>query len=138
MLAPMRTIVNGPYRVLLADDVLAVREALTWALESTPDLKVIGQVSDGLAAVAAAAQLHPDIVILDIDLPHLNGYQVARELKQIDNNLLVVFLTVYTDDFSRHQAIAAGGDAFVEKGQGWPTLITQIRHLLAVQSDSAA
>lgn len=122
------------YRVLLVDDVPAVREALTWALESTPDLKVVGQVSDGLAAIAAAAQLQPHIVILDIDLPQLNGYQVAQKLKQADNTPLIVFLTVYTDDFSRHQALAAGGDAFVEKGQGWPTLIAQIRHLLAVQS----
>lgn len=133
----MTAIEQEQYRVLLVDDVPAVREALTWALESTPDLKVVGQVSDGLAAIAAAAQLQPDIVILDIDLPHLNGYEVAQKLKQADNTLLIVFLTVYTDDFSRRQALIAGGDAFVEKGQGWPTLITQIRQLLAVQSGYA-
>lgn len=134
MLATMTAIEQEQYRVLLVDDVPAVREALTWALESTPDLKVVGQVSDGLAAIAAAVQLQPHIIILDIDLPHLNGFQVAQKLKQVNNTVLIVFLTVYTDDFSRHQALAAGGDAFVEKGQGWPTLITQIRQLLAVQS----
>lgn len=130
----MTAIEQEQYRVLLVDDVPAVREALTWALESTPDLKVVGQVSDGLAAIAAAVQLQPHIIILDIDLPHLNGFQVAQKLKQVNNTLLIVFLTVYTDDFSRRQALAAGGDAFVEKGQGWPILITQIRQLLAVQS----
>lgn len=134
MLATMTAIEQEQYRVLLVDDVPAVREALTWALESTPDLKVVGQVSDGLAAIAAAVQLQPHIIILDIDLPHLNGFQVAQKLKQVNNTVLIVFLTVYTDDFSRRQALAAGGDAFVEKGQGWPTLITQIRQLLAVQS----
>lgn len=134
MLADMANEV-GLYRVLLVDDVPAVREALTWALESTPDLKVVGQVSDGLAALAAAAELQPHIVILDVDLPKLNGYQVAQKLKQADNSPLIVFLTVYTDDFSRRQALAAGGDAFVEKGQGWPVLISQIRQVLSVKSD---
>lgn len=137
MLATMTAIEQEQYRVLLVDDVPAVREALTWALESTPDLKVVGQVSDGLAAIAAAMQLQPHIIILDIELPHLNGFEVAQKLKQVDNTVLIVFLTVYTDDSSRRQALAAGGDAFVEKGQGWPTLIAQIRQLLAIQSGYA-
>jgi DNA-binding NarL/FixJ family response regulator len=124
----------GSYRVLLVDDVPAVREALVWALENAPELKVVGQAGDGLAALAAASQLHPDIIILDIELPHLNGYQVAQKLKQADNSPLIVFLTVHADDISRRQAITAGGDAFVEKGQGWPILINEIRQLLSSQS----
>lgn len=122
-----------PYHILLVDDVPAVREALVWALESTPDLRVVGQAEDGVAAIAAAQQMQPDIVILDIELPGLDGYQVAQKLKQTDNCPLIIFLTVHTDDNSRQQAFAVGGDAFVEKGQGWPTLITQIRELLAGQ-----
>jgi len=134
MLAVMVTRV-GPYRVLLVDDMPAVREALAWALEDAPELKVVGQVGDGLAALAAAAQLHPDIVILDIELPNLDGYGVAQKLKQADNSPLIVFLTVHTDDVSRRQAIIAGGDAFVEKGQGWPILINEIRQLLSSRSN---
>lgn len=134
MLAVMLTRI-GPYRVLLVDDIPAVREALAWALEDAPELKVVGQVGDGLAALAAAAQLHPDIVILDIELPNLDGYRVAQKLKQADNSPLIVFLTVHTDDISRRQAIIAGGDAFVEKGQGWPILINEIRQLLSSQSN---
>lgn len=120
-----------PYRVLLVDDVPAVREALVWALESTPDLRVVGQAEDGVAAIAAAHQFHPDIVILDIELPRLDGYRVAQKLKQTDNCPLIIFLTVHADDDSRQHALAVGGDAFVEKGQGWPTLISQIRALIA-------
>ncbi|MCL4868751.1 MAG: response regulator [Anaerolineae bacterium] len=123
--------ITAPFRVLLVDDVPAVREALSWALENTPELRVVGQVGDGLAALAAADQLQPDIVILDIELPHLNGYQVAQTLKQTDSCPLIIFLTIHADEHSRHHALAVGGDAFVEKGQGWPVLISQIRQLLA-------
>ena len=119
------------YRVLLVDDVPAVREALAWALESTPDLRVVGQAGDGVAALAAAHQFHPDIIILDIELPRLDGYRVAQKLKQTEPCPLIVFLTIHTDEYSRQHAFAVGGDAFVEKGQGWPTLISQIRKLLA-------
>jgi DNA-binding NarL/FixJ family response regulator len=125
----------APYRVLLVDDMPAVCEALTWAIEAAPELKVVGQVGDGLAALAAASHLHPDIVILDIELPHLNGYQVAQKLKQAHNSPLIVFLTVHADDVSRYQALTAGGDAFVEKGQGWPILISEIRQLLSSRSN---
>jgi DNA-binding response OmpR family regulator len=91
----------------------------------------VGQAEDGIAAIAAAHQVRPDIVILDIELPRLDGYRVAQTLKQTDNSPLIIFLTVHTDDDSRQHAFAVGGDAFVEKGQGWPILITQIRALLA-------
>ncbi len=128
---PCMESVSIPYRILLVDDVPAVREALSWALENTPELKVVGQAGDGQSALAVASHLQPDIVILDIELPYLDGYEVAQKLKQADNCPLIVFLTVHTDDNSRHHALAVGADAFVEKGQGWSVLIAEIRDLLA-------
>lgn len=121
----------APYRILLVDDVSAVREALRWAFEGMPDMKVVGEAADGVEALAYAAVLAPDVVILDIGLPHLDGFAVAQQLKQGKKVPLIVFLTVHGDAASRQQATAAGGDGFVEKGAGWPTLITQIRRLLA-------
>ena len=121
------------YRLLLVDQVAAVRQALCWALEDSPDLCVAGEVDDGEKALAAALDLQPDVVILDIDLPHVNGLEVARALKSFPHPPLVVFLTVRGNAVLRKQAAAAGGDGFVEKSEGWPALMTVIQDLLAVR-----
>jgi DNA-binding NarL/FixJ family response regulator len=120
-----------PRRVLVVDDAPAVREALRWALEDEVDLPIVGEAGDGLEALELAHSLAPDLVILDIELPRLDGYGVARALKQASPAPLIVFLSVHTDVSSRQAALAAGGDAFVEKGHGWLALIAQIRALTA-------
>jgi DNA-binding NarL/FixJ family response regulator len=117
--------------VLIVDDIPAVREALRWAFEDTPDLIVVGEADDGVKALACAAELAPDVVILDVELPSLDGYAVAQALKQLEPAPLVIFLTVHGDGLSRQRAEAAGGDGFVEKGAGWPVLLQQIRRLLS-------
>lgn len=121
---------NQTYRILIVDDVPAVCEALRWAFEDTPDLVVVGEVHDGVSAIEYTADLHPDVVILDIELPRLDGYTVARSVKEMDYPPHIVFLTVHGDSVSRQRALAAGGDGFVEKGGGWSALIAQIRGLL--------
>jgi CheY-like chemotaxis protein len=118
-----------PRRVLVVDDVATVREALRWALEDETDLPIVGEAADGLQALELAQTLTPDLVILDIELPKLDGYTVARTLKQGSTPPLIVFLSVHTDHASRQSALTAGGDAFVEKGHGWLALIAQIRAL---------
>lgn len=123
--------VRPPYRVFIVDDVSAVREALRWAFECTSDLVVVGEAQDGLEALALTADLMPDVVTLDVELSGLDGYGVARSLKQRQPAPIVIFLTVHDDSASRERAIAAGGDGFVEKSQGWPALIAQIRSTLS-------
>jgi CheY-like chemotaxis protein len=122
-----------PYRLLLVDDVSAVREALRWAFEGMPDMEVVGEAADGPEALACALALAPDMVILDIGLPHIDGLAVAQQLKQQKKAPLIIFLTVQADPVTRQQAAAAGGDGFVEKGTGWPGLMSQIRHLLGAR-----
>jgi DNA-binding NarL/FixJ family response regulator len=119
-----------PIRVLLVDDASAVREALRWAFEDETDFVIVGEAGDGEQALNLARTLAPDIVILDIELPKLNGYSVAGVLKTGGQPPMVIFLSVHSDPASRSQALAAGGDSFVEKGQGWPALIRQVRLLL--------
>lgn len=121
---------DGAYRVLICDDVPAVREALQWAFESEPDLAIIGEACDGLEVLQQASALDPDVVILDIELPGLNGYSVARRLKRFLRPPVVIFLTVHCGPAARQRGLEAGGDAFVEKGTGWPELIGQVRYLL--------
>jgi DNA-binding NarL/FixJ family response regulator len=118
------------YRVLIVDDAPPVREALRWALEAEPELEVVGEAGSGRAALEGALALAPDVVILDVGLPDVDGFTVARTLKASATSPLVIFLTIYCDPLSRARAAEVGGDAFVEKGSGWPALIAQVRQAL--------
>lgn len=118
-----------PFRVLIVDNSPVVREALRWALEETGDTVIVGEVSDGVAAIEKAERLLPDLVLLDSELSATNGYALARSLKHLPNPPRVIFLSVHGDLATRQQAQDAGGDAFIEKSTGWPPLIRQIRRL---------
>jgi DNA-binding NarL/FixJ family response regulator len=124
-----------PYTVLIVDDVPVVREALRWIIEDEADLTVIGEAGDGLEAVRLAAELLPEVVILDVELPRQDGYTVARQLKGMPQPPVIVFLTVHADLLSRQRAFEAGADAFAEKGRGWLSLIDQIHLALAGRSE---
>jgi len=115
-----------PYRVLLVDDAPPVRQALSWLLNDTPGFTVVGEAADGETAISRSRELLPDIVILDVELPRLDGYEVARTLKQFASPPLVIFLTGHGDGANRQRALAAGGDGFVAKSEGWPALLAQI------------
>jgi two-component system response regulator EvgA len=121
---------TAAYRLLLVDDVPAVREALRWALEETDDLAVIGEAGDGIAALDQARELAPDAVVLDIELPWLDGYAVARALKSLDRPPVIVFLSMHGDAASMRRSVEAGGDGFVQKGSGLAPLIDELRRLL--------
>jgi DNA-binding NarL/FixJ family response regulator len=119
-----------PYRVLLVDNVPEMREALRWALETESDLVVVGEAGTGADALTCAMSLTPDVVILDIELPALDGYAVTRAVKALARPPIIVFLTVHSDPLSRRWAAEAGGDGFAEKEAGWPALITEVRRTL--------
>ena len=119
-----------PYRVLIVDDIPEVREALHWALENESDLVVVAEAATGVEALTYVTSLTPDVVILDITLPALDGYAVARILKASARPPVVIFLTVHNDPLSRQRAREAGSDGFAEKGAGWPALIAEVRRVL--------
>jgi DNA-binding NarL/FixJ family response regulator len=123
-------IAGVPYRVLIVDDVAAVRQALRWVFEDAAELVVVGEAGDGETAVMNAAELLPDVVVLDVEMPRCSGYEVCRLLKGMERPPLIVFLTVHCDPVSRQRALAAGADGFVDKGAGWGALLAQIRLLL--------
>ena len=125
-----RSTMPTPYRILIVDDAPTVREGLRWLLDNEPDLEVVGEACDGLEALEETMALLPDVIILDIDMPVMDGFEVARAIKAALDPPLILFVTVHGDNDCRERARAAGGDGFAEKGKGWPELIAELRTLL--------
>ena len=123
-LATPRT--GSPVRLLIADDVAQVRQDLRLALELAGGLHVIGEAADGQTAVTLAERLQPDVILMDLEMPVLDGYQAARQIKDRCPACRVVALTVHGDEASRLRAFAQGVDAFVVKGAALQTLMDTI------------
>jgi DNA-binding NarL/FixJ family response regulator len=100
-------------RVLLADDHLMLADALRKVIE--PRCEVVGTVADGRALLEAADRLRPDIVVLDIGMPHLNGFDAGKKLKHTLPNVKLVFMTMHDDPYLVGEAFRAGGSAFLLK-----------------------
>lgn len=126
----MTTYPKTRYSVLLVDDVASVRESLRYLLELEDDLTVVGEAGDGRAALRCAAELQPDVVILDIELPDVDGFAVTRSLKALPHPPIVILLSVHGDPLSRWRGLDAGSDGFIEKGADWPTIVAQVRRAL--------
>lgn len=113
-------------RVLLADDHRILRETLRTLIESH-GWPVVGEASDGLAAVEVAKRVHPDISILDISMPGLNGVNTARELLHMDPRMNVLLLTVHNEDNFVMEGLRAGVRGYVLKTQASSDLIQALR-----------
>lgn len=121
------------YRILIVDDSQAVRESLGWLLRDESSLTVAGEAASGLDAIRLAAKLEPDIVILDIELPDMDGFSVTQQLKTLLHPPLVVLLSIHSDAVSKQRGALAGCDAFVEKGTSWPKLLAVLRKVLKLE-----
>ncbi len=113
--------------VLLVDDQPGVRRGLRMRLAVEPDLRVVGEAEDGEAAVALAAALCPDVVLMDVEMPRLDGIAATTAVRSVAPQSAVVMLSLYGDRLTQARAQAAGAVAFVEKHAGEPALVTAIR-----------
>ncbi len=118
--------------MLLADDHLLVAEALRSLL--TPAFDLVGVVADGRAMVEAAAALHPDVIVADVTMPHLNGIDAMVLLRQAGNQVPVVFLTMHRDVAFARRALEAGASGFVLKHSASLELVAAIHAALAGQT----
>ena len=105
-------------RVLIADDQRVVREGLAMVLGLLPDVEVVGSASDGDEAVALAADLLPDIVLMDLRMPRCDGVEATRLLRERVPETTVVVLTTYADDRSVIDALRAGARGYLTKDAG--------------------
>jgi DNA-binding NarL/FixJ family response regulator len=119
-------------RVLLADDHRLLREAFAQLLESGCD--VVGAVADGRALLAAAPELRPDVVVLDIAMPLLNGLDAARQLKRLMPEVKVIFLTVSEDPDLAAEAFRAGASGYLLKNSAASELIQAIQEVVQGRS----
>jgi len=110
---------------LLADDHRLLREAFVKLLE--PECDVVGAVADGRALLEAAPKLRPDVVVLDVAMPQLNGLDAARQLKRAMPDVKVIFLTVSEDPDLAAEAFRAGGSGFVLKNSAASELLQAIQ-----------
>jgi DNA-binding NarL/FixJ family response regulator len=122
---------NRP-RVLLADDHALLLGAFEKLLAEECD--IVGQVSDGRALVAAAQELRPDIIVLDITMPFLNGIEAARQIKHALPRIKLVFVTMNEDTGLAADAFRAGASAYLLKHSATSELLTAIREAMAGNS----
>jgi two-component system response regulator NreC len=114
-------------RVLLAEDHTIVREGLKALLSATEDLEVVGEVEDGRAAVDAIPRLLPDVVVMDLNMPKLNGVDATREIREKIGAPKVVILSMYDGEEYVRPAIRAGASGYLLKGSGLSDLVKAIR-----------
>jgi DNA-binding NarL/FixJ family response regulator len=117
-----------PIRVLLADDEPLVRSGLRAILESEPDLTVVGEADDGAAAVAQARRTHPDIVLMDVRMPRVDGITATRQLGRLDGGgPAVIVVTTFENDDYVYDALQAGARGFLLKRSTADDFVNAIR-----------
>jgi DNA-binding NarL/FixJ family response regulator len=118
-------------RVLVVDDAANLRELLTLLLDTEDDFEVIGTASDGAQALAVAQGLLPDIVLLDLAMPVMDGMQALPELRRILPTSIIVIFSGFEQAALIDEAIASGADAYLEKGASVTQLVDLLRELRA-------
>jgi DNA-binding NarL/FixJ family response regulator len=120
-----------PKTILIADDHDAVRRAIREAFTSEDDFEVCGEAQDGQDAIEKAERLRPDLIILDLSMPVMNGLEAGRALKARMPSAPIILFTLYVDQFLEQAARAAGIADVVSKNDHLSVLIHKVRGLLS-------
>ena len=118
---------NAPLRILLADDHVTVRHGLKLLIDGQPDMKVVAEASDGAAALQQALEVKPDVVVMDISMPGMNGLVATRKLKKARPDAAIVTLTRHGYDAYLQELLRAGVAAYVLKQSAPNELLQAIR-----------
>jgi DNA-binding NarL/FixJ family response regulator len=118
-------------RVLIADDSSSVRDVLRTFLGDHKDIEICGEAVDGLDALQKAQSLKPDLVLLDLVMPEINGVEVASILKQKMPHIRIILFTMYTDRIGKFLSSAIGVDAVLSKPDEMAQIVESINSLFA-------
>ncbi len=110
-------------RVLIVDDTSQVRQDLRTLLPLLGDLEIAGEAANGQEAIKQAAVLRPDVILMDLEMPIMDGYEATHQIKTRWPDCRVIALTIHADEAARHKASQAGVDEFIEKGAPIPSLL---------------
>lgn len=118
---------SGPIRILLVDDHSIVRQGLRALLDREKDLQVVGEGASGLGVVELVRELHPDVVVLDLMIPDVNGLEITRSLCRARAGIRIIILSMYSNEAYVANALRNGARGYVLKGSGAGELLSAIR-----------
>jgi DNA-binding NarL/FixJ family response regulator len=121
--------------VLIVDDVAQVRQSLRTVLTLAGDIEIVGEAGDGLEAIGQAQALRPEVVVMDLEMPVMDGYEATRRIKAVCPACRVVALTIHAAEAERQQALQAGMADVVVKGAPLEVLL---RAIWAAAADGGA
>jgi DNA-binding NarL/FixJ family response regulator len=116
-----------PYRVVLADDHALFRGGVRRILEEIPDVAVVGEAGDGLALLEILKDITPDLVVLDISMPHLRGLEAIRQIKKLVPDTAILMLTMHKETDYLSEALTAGASGYLLKQEADPELINAVK-----------
>lgn len=114
-------------RLLLVDDHQIVRAGLRMLFQAEPDMEIIGEASSGSQALTAVATLHPDVVIMDVAMPGMNGIEATRRIRDLSPNTAVLALTMHEDEQYFFEMLHAGAAGYIPKRAAPDDLVSAIR-----------
>jgi len=121
-------------KIILADDHQIVRDGLRALLEKQPGFKVVGEAKDGRAAVRLAKELSPDLVIMDLSMPQLNGIEASRKIIHDSPKIKIIVLSMHSDRRFVAEVLKAGASGYLLKDSAFEELITAIRRVMNHQT----
>jgi DNA-binding NarL/FixJ family response regulator len=117
-------------RILVVDDSVLIRRMLRTLLEQQPDWTVCGEAENGCDGIDTAQKLQPDVIVIDLVMPVMNGIDAARVIKRLMPSTPIVMFTTFADRHIKDAALAAGVYQVVDKAEGAPGLVGSIKKLL--------
>ncbi len=117
-------------RVLLADDHILFREGLAGIIGAQPDMQIVGEANDGLEAFVKAQELKPDLILMDVQMPGMDGIEAVRQVKQVLPETIIVMLTVRSDDDMLFEALKNGAQGYLLKEIRSQELLEMLRAAL--------